>query len=286
MNDLSSPRRTRKIMKMYRDSRQLILLGRIIFLPLFLVAIIPFSIFQGFGNLYFFFLSISPFIITYIFSFSIIYLMVDDYNVINKWNERKSRIDIFKGKVILSVIEGIFLLIISLAILGFCYLTNFPQSLDTTYRANNVGLESPFSYQPSLLDILLLFIIIALSIVAIFSSIYWLYMRFMQITGYNSKRKILSIKASRIAIGWIVQSIIWFIVIPVLCNVLFIDICYPALSESWSVLKQWYSDSPYLILVFQIIILLFINVLTFIDGIYANRNRKNFVTMKNNISIQ
>ncbi|MHA1815855.1 MAG: hypothetical protein ACTSX1_07600, partial [Candidatus Heimdallarchaeaceae archaeon] len=255
----------------------LILLGRIILLLPFLILIIPFSIFKGFGNLYFFFLSISPFILAYIFNFSIIYLVVDDYNIINRWSERKSRIDIFKGKVILSMIEGLFLLLVSLAILGFCYLINFPQSLDTNYRANNEGLESPFSYQPSVIDSLLLFIIIALSIVAIFSSIYWLYMRFTQITGYNSTKKILRLKKSRISVGWLVQSAIWFFIIPILCNILFIDICYPELSESWSVLKQWYSDSPYLILVFQIILILFINIFTFIDGIYANRHRKNFV---------
>ncbi|MHA1346123.1 MAG: hypothetical protein ACTSO3_07005 [Candidatus Heimdallarchaeaceae archaeon] len=277
MNDLHSPKRTRKIMKTYRDLRQLILLGRIILLLPFLILIIPFSIFKGFGNLYFFFLSISPFIVAYIFNFSIIYLVVDDYNIINRWSERKSRIDIFKGKVILSMIEGLFLLLVSLAILGFCYLINFPQSLDTNYRANNEGLESPFSYQPSVIDSLLLFIIIALSIVAIFSSIYWLYMRFTQITGYNSTKKILRLKKSRISVGWLVQSAIWFFIIPILCNILFIDICYPELSESWSVLKQWYSDSPYLILVFQIILILFINIFTFIDGIYANRHRKNFV---------
>ncbi len=86
----------------------------------------------------------------------------------------------------------------------------------------------------------------------------------------------MKVDITRSMMGVMVNFFIWAVIIPVL-DVVFFDIVYPERSDRFEFLKEISSSKPYLYLVIQLGFILLVNLYYVIDGLLANKRRKNFV---------
>ena len=205
-----------------------------------------------------------------------IYLLVGEKETAENWQKASIRNKDIISKLLLSILEGMIFLIIPIVILGILYLTGFAYDYEQTYLAEHAG-ESPLRYMPTPAEAGIYSCIILLTLVSLFTSIYWLYSRCGKITGYRVKEKVMKVDIYRLMVGIVLNFLIWGVIFPVLLDNTFFDIVYPDSSTRFELLKEIFSSKPYLFLLIQLGIIFSLNLYYLIDGLLANKKRQNFV---------
>lgn len=257
------------------EAKILIRKMRIRLIPLFLLLIFVTSMF-GLYNIFFFLQVAFEYIVAYLALSSLFYLVITNYETAKDWQKHSTRIEINKGKILHSLKEGALLLFISMIIFGLIHITGLARRVEQSLFDITEGTESPLKYIPTTIEAILLAMNILLILFSIFASINWLYARGLKIIGYHQEKKLIKIDYRRL-IYWLINLIVWCMVFPFVTGILFIDTKFPDLSQRLSFLTEFFSDKPYLILVFVLISLLLLNAFYLVDGTIANKKRKNFV---------
>ncbi len=265
----------RFIIKQNSGLKNRFLKARIGFYVFFSIMVFITSISLGNFNILYYIQSVLKYVVCFSIFVAGLYLMVGDKETAENWQKASIRKKDIIGKLQLSILEGIIFLVIPSVILGIFYLTGFPYDYEQTYLAEHTG-ESPLRYIPTTVEAVLFSGIILLTIVSLFTSIYWFYSRCGKVIGYRDNEKEMKVDITRAMIGVMVNFFIWAVIIPVL-DVVFFDIVYPERSNRFEFLKEISSSKPYLYLVIQLGFILLVNLYYVIDGLLANKRRKNFV---------
>ncbi len=268
--------KTRELIRSDNSLKTRILKSHILLLPFMLVVISIMAI-SGSFNIFFFTLSTLKMTVVYSLSFSVVYFLIADRETAENWQDSSTRNENIKGKILLSIKEGAILLVISFIIFTIVLLTGFPQNYEQSYLEENVGVAYPFSYIPSTVELILFVLITIISLISIFTSIYWFYSRGMVITGYLSEKKMMTPESKRFLLCWFANVLPWIFF--VLLDGIFLDVRYPDFSTRYLSLKEIFAGKAYFILLIQLVILLVLNAFYIIDGIIANKKRKNFLVI-------
>ncbi|MGC9781299.1 MAG: hypothetical protein HZR80_18805 [Candidatus Heimdallarchaeota archaeon] len=265
--------------KSQKQNKYIINRGRIGFIILANIIIIPVSMFTGAFNPILFFLSVFKIILTFSLLFSMIYLAIGDPNSTKNWQVKSTRKNEILGRILHVLKEAGIMLIISGVIFGLFHISGFPKTLEASFLEENPGVLFPLGYIPTTAELLLIIAIILMLLVTQFTLIYWFYSRCTQFTGYNVEKKIQRLNFNRILLGLFVNAAIFGIILTVIFDDLFVATKFPNIMASWSKYETIFSSNPYIILVAELSIIILINVYYIIDGLIANNRRTNFIKL-------
>ncbi len=208
MTMTSSISRIRFIIQQSESWKKRFLKGRIALYILTFMMVFALSITLGYFNLFYYFLSVLKYVISFSFFIATVYFMVADKETSENWQNRTVRNKDILGKLLLSIIEGAIFLAISTAILGIFYLTGFPYKIEQTYLAEHTG-ASPLRYVPTAVEAIIYSFIILMMLISLITSIYWYYSRCVKVIGFRKREKVMKINIVRAIIGFLANFALW-----------------------------------------------------------------------------
>jgi len=235
------------------------------------------SIFSLSFNPLFFFLSMLKFIVAFSTILFLGYIVIGDTNYLSRIQDKSIR----KKEVIARILHlmkdvTIMILILS-AIYGILYATGLPKYIEANFLAENPTLEFPLRYKPSNIELILIISIIIIQLLSLFNLNYWIYTRGTQYTGYNNEKKILKLKISRAIIGYVINAIIFGILLTFIMDDFFVATKFPDIMASWDKFDAIFTSNAYILLVIELVMILILNLYYIVDGYLANKLRMNFV---------
>ena len=268
-----SYRQTRIIIKSEKKMKEHIMKFRIYYLAIHILFIAIFSLILVSFNIFFFFISFLKYLILYSLSLSTIYLLIADRETAENWQNRSKRNENLKGKIIHLLIEGFILLLLSLLILGIIYLTGYPRKADEMDL--DLGSDGILSrlYIPTSMEAILIVSIIILLLLSLFTTVFWFSSRCIIIKSYYTKKKMMNIKFKRMIFSLIINWIIWGILFPIFLDLSFFNAKFPWIFHIRFPFEKFFEQSPYFLLLIQLVILVLLNLFYIIDGIIANRKK-------------
>ncbi len=147
-----SYRKTKELIRSNESLKARFLKGHVLFIP-FMIAVIMVLGISGVFNIFFFTLSAIKITIIYSLIFSAIYFLTANRETAENWHDRSTRNENIVGKILLSIKDGVILLVISFIVFVIVLLTGFPQKMEQSYLEENVGIAYPFSYIPSTIEL-------------------------------------------------------------------------------------------------------------------------------------
>ena len=277
MNDLLKPKRTRNLIKTNESLKRIFTIMQTVHLTLFIYAVL-FSILSGSFNFYFFFLNIFKIIIFAVMCYTMVYILFDDQRTMTKWQEKAERDNIFLGKWFFSLIESSKVFVPSIVLLLILNFTSFKASLENRFIENNPGALSPFSYNPNIIEGILIGTIIILSLLMIFSAPYWSVARFFTINGYIQEKKLVKVKGKQFMFALLFQLLL-LIIFTIVLDGMFIEIRHGDIYDHWGIFFTLLEGRAYIILLIQVCLLLILNIIYFLDGWKQMKKRENFVEL-------
>lgn len=230
----------------------------------------------GSFNIYFFFLDALKIVVCFSFMIATMYLPIAEKEIAENWQNPSIRNKDIFGKLLLSLFQGIIFLLLSTVFLGVFYLTGYPKIYEQQYLDEFNGL-CPLGYVPTTSEAIIYACIIFLILISLFTSIFWYYSRIVKVTGYKEDKKTIKLDIIRLLLGLIINLLIWGVLLPVFFDQAFIDILYPEQSTRYELLGAIFSSKPHLFLLIQLGVIILLNIFYIIDGLLANKKRKNFV---------
>ncbi len=245
-----------------------------------IIIVFYFSMASGFFNIYYYFLGILKTVIAFSILMAVGYFIVSDRETYketyNNWHDSTYRNKDIQGKLMLAVIEGLLFLVISTVIFGLFYLSGFPYDHEQKHFPGDTG-RSPLRFSPSQIEGVLFAFIIFLHVVALFTSIYWIYARCFKVIGFNKYKKIIFLDIKRLVFLIIGNFLFWNFSSLFLDHVYF-NFIYPDAFANFHFLDDsLFASKPYLYLIMQLGILVAVNLFYIIDGTIANKYRTNFI---------
>ena len=207
--------------------------------------------------------------------FLILNIAFDKAETILYWKDPEKRPVILNIKMKQSFIETLAVFFVNFIII---ILTQNLGLLNFIYEREEIKFFISY-YQPPLFEIVLITIITTLSIIAIWTSMYWCVSRFLQIKKYSHKFKKFEIKILGLFIGGMSLVIIFwsFFIIP---DRLFIEVKVNG-DFSGMLIFQEFAQRDYLwILTAEIFILIGLNLLFYFLGVKNLSERDNFVLLE------
>ena len=207
-------------------------------------------------------------------TFLIFNIAFDKAETILYWKDPEKRPVILNIKMKQSFIETLAVFFVNFIII---ILSQNLGLLDFLYERVGVKYFTSY-YQPPLFEIILITIITTLSIIAIWTSMYWGVSRFIQIKKYSHKFKILEIKKLGLFICLMIPvAIFWFfLLIP---DILFIAVKMGNF-EGILIFKEFAQKNYRWILMAQIPFLIGLNLLFYFLGDKNMSERDNFVLLE------
>lgn len=129
-------------------------------------------------------------------------------------------------------------------------------------------------YIPSPVEGILYAFIMLIQLVSPVVAIYWQYARCTKVIGFDSEKDLF--KTEWWSFLYFLFVFLWIFFTAFLDYVHF-NLLYPDVYPSFNILEgSIFSEQPYLYLIVQLAILVVLNLFFFIDGLLANKFRKNF----------
>ena len=205
-------------------------------------------------------------------TFLLINIVFDKAETILFWKDPEKRPVILNIKMKQSFFETIFVFIVNFIIL---LLSQFVGLLNFIY---NHELNERFIsyYQPTFLETVLITIIIILSFIAIWTSMYWFAGRFLQIKEYSNSLKRFVLKASSALICLMILLVI-FCVVLYMGDSLFIEVKVDGNFEGVEFLKDFTKQNYLWVLTMEIFILSGLNLLFYTNGNKNLNERYSFI---------
>ncbi len=250
---------------------------RIAYLLVTTIFIVAESIFAMSFNPFFFFLSIFKLTLASSSILTIIYLVIGTTKTFEKWQQRSTRNIEIRSRLLHLFKDVGIMLVIPLAIFGLIHLSGLPRNTEFNFLEENPNLEFPLTYHPTISELLLIISIMTLLLVTHFSLNYWLITRCTQYIGYNYERKKLKIKMKRVIIAFLINYIIFGVLLTNILDNLFVSTKFPDILVSWDKYDTVFASNPEIILIIELVIIIFLNVFYITDGLLANKFRTNFV---------
>ena len=228
----------------------------------------------AYSNLFFSILTYIKTLTVLVTWFLVINITYDKSETILYWKDPEKRAMLLNIKIKQSFFETILVFIVNFIILVF---TIFTGALNFIY--DHVLNERFISYyQPTFLEATLITIIIILSFIAIWTSMYWFAGRFLQIKEYSNRLKIFVLKTSNIFICIMVLFVI-FLGVLYMGDLIFIETKVNGSFESIEFLKDLTKMNYPWALTAEIFILFGINLLFYFNGDKNLSGRDNFILM-------
>ncbi len=240
-----------------------------------LIIAFYYSMIGGGFNIYYYFLDVMKIIFFYTICMALVYFIVADEEDYKNWNDHSYRKKSLKEKIILSLLEGGILFILLTAVLGILYLLKIPYSLELEFINIQSG-NSLLTYTPNLIDGIILAPIMLMQLIAPLAGIYWQYSRCMTVIGFDKRKTALKIETNVLFFMPFVFVLIWA-TFPIFLDSIYFELLYPEVFTNATILQgSIFSSKPYLYLIIQLGVLSVLNLFFIIDGILANKYRKNF----------
>ncbi|NVM34441.1 MAG: hypothetical protein HWN81_02520 [Candidatus Lokiarchaeota archaeon] len=205
-------------------------------------------------------------------SFLLINIVFDKAETILYWKDPEKRPVILNIKMKQSFIETIVVFFVNFIILIF---SQFLGLLNFIYE-HELNKRFISYYQPTFLETVLITLIIILSFIAIWTSMYWFAGRFLQIKEYSNRLKRFVLKASRVFIFIMILLVIFWAVLYI-GDLLFIEVKVDGNFVSIEFLKDFTKKNYLLVLTVEIFILFGINLFFYFNGDKNLRERNNFI---------
>jgi len=235
------------------------------------------SIFSLSFNPIFFFLSILKFTLAFGIILFLGYLAIGERTSLVEINDKSKRKKHMIARMLLALRDiGIVLIILS-TIFGIIHLTGLPLTIKENFQIENPGLEFPLDYQPTSLELVLIILIILLLLVSHFTLNYWFFARCIQYLGYNDEKQIFKIKISRALTGFLINALVIGVSLVFIFDDLFVATKFPDFLASWDKYDGVFTENAYIILIFELVLLVLLNTFYIIDGFLANKFRTNFL---------
>lgn len=260
--------------------------GRIGCYILFFVVAFASAISWGYSNPFYYFLDIVKVVMIFTIVISCGYLVVLDKASAFKWQDPTVRnVDIF-AKIVLSIFEGMLFFVVSTAIYGLLFLTKIPFTAEQTYLEEFGGV-SPLRYIPTPIEAFLYISCILLTLLALITSVYWVYSRGVKIVGYNDEKNCPFLDIFRIFPVVFINYPIWaMLLICFFGDVTYHSLLFPNAHPNFYFLdNSIFASQPQLFLLVQLGLLVALNFFYILDGFLANQRRKNFVDIDPHTSI-
>jgi len=188
------------------------------------------------------------------------------------WKDPEKRALLLNIKMKQSFFETIVVFMVNFIILVFTIITG---ALNFIYE-HELNERFISYYQPTFLETVLITIIIILSFIAIWTSMYWFAGRFLQIKEYSNRLKRFVLKASSVFICLMILLVIFFAVL-YMGDRLFIEAKVNGNFESVKFLKDFTKKNYLWVLMVEIFILFGINLLFYFNGDKNLSERNNFI---------
>jgi len=232
-----------------------------------------FSIVIGGGNLFYYFLDILKIVFVISTSMALVYFAVADIEDYENWDQQSYRRKALKEKLLLSLLEGVLFFILASALLGIVYLIGLPVAREQAYLQDHSG-EYPLRYIPSSVEGILYAFIMLTQLISPVVAIYWQYARFTKVIGFDREKNLF--KTEWWSLLYFLFVFLWIFFTAFLDYVYF-NLLYPDVYPNFNILEgSIFSEQPYLYLILQLAVLVVLNLFFFIDGLLANKFRKNF----------
>ena len=197
------------------------LLGtRIGFYVFFSIIVFISSISLGTFNVYYFFLNVFNHFVCFTIFIAGFYILIGSKDAIENWQVASLRKEDMFAKLQLSLFEGALFLVFQFILFGIFYLTGLPKTYEQTYLSQFTG-ECPISYIPTYQEAIIYGFIIFLTIISLFTSIFWLYSRCVTFTGFNDEENLFKINPTKMLLAIVGNFIIWSVFIPIFFDVAF-----------------------------------------------------------------
>jgi len=190
------------------------------------------------------------------------------------WKDPEKRAMILNIKMKQSFFETIVIFIVNFIILVFTPITG---ALNFLYE-NESNIRFISYYQPTFLEAVLITIIIILSFIAIWTSMYWFAGRFLQIKEYSNRLKRFVLKTSSVYICLMILLLIFWGAFYI-GDFLFREVKIDGNFRDMEFLKDFTQRYYLWILTGEIFILLGINLLFYFNGDKNLRERDNFILL-------
>ena len=227
----------------------------------------------GGGNLFYYFLDILKIAFVISTSMALMYFAVADREDYENWDQQSYRKKALKEKLLLSLLEGAIFLILASVLLGIVYLIGLPATREQAYLQDHSG-EYPLEYIPSSAEGILYAFIMVIQLISPVVAIYWQYARCMKVIGFDSGKNLF--KTEWWSLLYFLFIFLWIFFTAFLDYVYF-NLLYPDVYPNFNILEgSIFSEQPYLYLILQLVVLVALNLFFLIDGLLANKFRKNF----------
>ncbi|KKN17859.1 hypothetical protein LCGC14_0961540 [marine sediment metagenome] len=205
----------------------------------------------------------------FILTINIIY---DTPETLSYWRDPEKRVLLASTKIKQTFFETLIVFIVNAIILV----------VTITTKALNFIYEHPLNvrfisyYQPTFLETILIVIIMLLSLIAIWTSMYWFIGRFLQIKEYSKSLKIFILKPLNVFICLIIVLTIFLGVLYMLDS-LFIEVKVDGDFENIEFLRDFSKKNYIWILFGEMFVLSGINLVFYFNGAKKLRERNNFI---------
>jgi len=257
--------------------KSLILKGRIVLNIICLIMAFSLSIVIGGGNIFYYFLDILKIVFVVSTSMALVYFAIADKEDYENWHLRSYRSKVLKEKLLLALLEGVFFLILATALLGIVYIVGLPYAREQDFLLEHLS-AYPLRYIPSPVEGILYAFIMLIQLVSPIAGIYWQFSRCTKVIGFDSEKNIFKTE------WWLFlyfPFVLLWIFFTAFLDYVYFNLLYPDVFPNFNILEgSIFSEQPYLYLVLQLSVLVVLNLFFFIDGILANKFRKNFKELK------
>lgn len=219
-------------------------------------------------NIFFFYLMLTKFLIWFgLYYFAIINACANTPQYLEIWNSSDMRIIILNERMKVACWWIVKLTIFSTALfILFRYITYTSKKYSTLISNSTLAAE----------EIFLILITILLSLIAIYTVAYWYVARYIKIRRWDEKAGLLKSDSKSLLTGYI--PIFFLVLIIFIFDVLYIHMKLGIGLGSVEFLEPLLEPSGgYLLLLLEIVILLIVDIITYIDGKWQMRSRTTFV---------
>jgi len=237
------------------------------------LTILVFLILLGFAwshvNFYFYIFIFTKILIVFGVCLFTIYAITDEKEVLEFWKTAEKRRKVVRTKMIYSTIETLTLFSICLFVFFILWVSGAIRYWDEKYGGGENPLVS--LYQPDVWEILTIGAVFVLTLLAVWTSMYWFSGCFLKIKGYDEERKIIKIKLSKFLICISILVVVFWIIFGGI-DLIYIRIKIGGSFEGIQALKNLLEPYVDWIPIVEIPVLVLFNIFFFLSGMKGLRH--------------